>query len=444
MAIGRAHYTGKAFAWYCLIAGMFTAGYAMTVSAMDIHNAPDVLLHLDVMRLPFMLACIALGYALHLLTASTSGLAAALGFASLVGAQAAALWIPSAPWIAHGNTPTPQLADAAGAIVCATLLAAVPRLRDRSKPLKRPSLLAATLGALVAGSVALLALRYAEQLFSAGDYGRPDHDAINAIAIAWMGAATTLTLRNTRMDRSGVAAGNVCYLLFMFCALCLWPFIESAPYFLTSTYRVLELCALGAIPFGFCLDALLALRRTQLHSETEQDPAQRDPLTGLFNRRALETLGASIFEDCLSNGRPASLLMMDLDHFKRVNDLYGHPAGDQVLRQFADILRASVRATDLVARYGGEEFVAILPGSALGPAVQLGERIRVSAETTECRLSNTETRQTVSIGAVTAFPGEAGDFRAMLERADRNLYRAKREGRNRICTSALDESEETN
>ncbi|HLV28357.1 MAG TPA: GGDEF domain-containing protein [Burkholderiaceae bacterium] len=155
--------------------------------------------------------------------------------------------------------------------------------------------------------------------------------------------------------------------------------------------------------------------------------ATHDPLTGLLNRGALRRALDQLVT--LETGPRASLLMMDLDHFKRINDTYGHAFGDDVLRHFASILRGTLRSTDLIARYGGEEFVAVLPNADKDAALKVAERIRQQTEAAVLNdYNNTPVHYTVSIGVATLQPGEP--FHAAAMRADNRLYEAKKTTRN--------------
>lgn len=161
--------------------------------------------------------------------------------------------------------------------------------------------------------------------------------------------------------------------------------------------------------------------------------ATRDPLTGLHNRRSLDNrLDEALALDRrygVQNGRVHGLLLIDVDHFKHINDTHGHPAGDAVLRQLAQLLLATVRMSDLAARFGGEEFAVVLPELA-GPleAVMAAEKIRQSVEST--RFGDVGTL-TVSIGVSLVSPEDA-DVRPLIDRADAALYEAKRSGRNAV------------
>ena len=155
-----------------------------------------------------------------------------------------------------------------------------------------------------------------------------------------------------------------------------------------------------------------------------------DPLTGLYNRRYLENnLSTRLAGEGSASGTVSMLL--DLDHFKSINDTYGHPAGDAVLRQFAHRLRMNTRGVDMVARFGGEEFVIIMPETSCEEARMIAERlVRVTAQEPFRIADGREIGVTVSIGVTDAKPGEAqGD---VIARADAALYRSKADGRNRV------------
>jgi diguanylate cyclase (GGDEF)-like protein len=169
-----------------------------------------------------------------------------------------------------------------------------------------------------------------------------------------------------------------------------------------------------------------------------------DPLTGLANRRRLM---AELEREVLRSGRlerPCAVVMLDVDHFKRFNDTYGHPAGDELLRRLADALRRLVREVDTPARYGGEEFMVILPETPNSQAAAIAERIR--ARVAEERFApNGDGEQvgcTVSIGLAN-FPGDAGTPEALIEAADDALYRAKEGGRNRVVAARKDRASGT-
>ncbi len=157
--------------------------------------------------------------------------------------------------------------------------------------------------------------------------------------------------------------------------------------------------------------------------------AETDALTGQPNRRALDALLAQQAELARVAGRPFALLLLDVDHFKLINDTHGHGVGDDVLRAFAERVRLHLRHGDVCARYGGEEFVVVLPGTTLVAALEVAERLRHGVAELSL-ISVPQVRATVSIGAAQYLDGESVD--QLLERADRAVYEAKRGGRNQV------------
>ena len=161
--------------------------------------------------------------------------------------------------------------------------------------------------------------------------------------------------------------------------------------------------------------------------------AMTDPLTGLFNRRAFFEAGRQFMDGQARARSLVSVLVFDLDHFKSINDRFGHGVGDDVLRLFAAVVRGNVRATDVVARLGGEEFAAILP-NAPAEAALVAERLRAAFQAAAVEVSTHHIGATVSIGVATA--AAPAEIERLLERADVALYCAKTNGRNRIEVAA--------
>ena len=157
--------------------------------------------------------------------------------------------------------------------------------------------------------------------------------------------------------------------------------------------------------------------------------ADRDPLTGLANRRYLDRMLGQYLEQLERSAQPLSLIMSDLDHFKQINDTWGHVVGDKALVQFSTVLQRQCRPVDLVARFGGEEFIVLLPGHPLETAAQIAERLRKSARTATPEDLG-ERRITASFGVVQATAGETAA--QLLKRVDSALYRAKSKGRDRV------------
>jgi diguanylate cyclase (GGDEF)-like protein len=160
---------------------------------------------------------------------------------------------------------------------------------------------------------------------------------------------------------------------------------------------------------------------------THKTAALTDPLTGLFNRRGLIEATRELTAN--RRPRPFTVLAFDLDHFKSINDRFGHAVGDEVLRLFASVASTSLRVTDFVARLGGEEFAAIIPGS-LDEGIMIAERVRVAFESAARTVAGRYLGATVSVGV--AAHAAATNFDALLARADEALYAAKRAGRNRV------------
>jgi two-component system cell cycle response regulator len=171
--------------------------------------------------------------------------------------------------------------------------------------------------------------------------------------------------------------------------------------------------------------------------QASMELAVTDALTGLHNRRYLDSHLAALFDEATLKGRPISVLLMDIDRFKGINDTYGHDAGDEVLREFAARVRQHTRGIDVVARFGGEEVVVVVPDSGLEGARMMAERIRERVEAAPFSIHRgTRTiAVTVSIGVATREPGDLNGS-DIMKRADLGLYRAKDEGRNRVVAAA--------
>ena len=165
--------------------------------------------------------------------------------------------------------------------------------------------------------------------------------------------------------------------------------------------------------------------------------AVTDPLTGLYNRRYMESHADALVERAAARGKPLSVLIIDIDHFKAVNDTYGHDAGDDVLREFSDRLRSCIRGIDLACRHGGEEFVVVMPDTDLGVANKVAERIRrrVAAEPFPIERGSRSVEVTISVGLAGRI-GPQDKAALIMKRADAALYLAKRDGRNRVVSDA--------
>jgi two-component system cell cycle response regulator len=192
---------------------------------------------------------------------------------------------------------------------------------------------------------------------------------------------------------------------------------------------------------------ILARARTQIrkkrYTERLRDNVQSsieaaitDALTGLYNRRYMETHIGTLVDQALSRGKPLSVLVLDIDYFKSINDTHGHDAGDDVLQDFAIRIRKSIRGIDLACRYGGEEFVVVMPETDMAVATMVAERLRrrIASEPFAIQKGARTIEVTISIGIAALGPDD--NAAAVIKRADRALYRAKRDGRNRVVPDA--------
>jgi diguanylate cyclase (GGDEF)-like protein len=230
--------------------------------------------------------------------------------------------------------------------------------------------------------------------------------------------------------------------------------------FLTSGQKLLAFsltlgCTAGALIANYSfgreerLNYLLCLKGDLLvdqlsHSNRElQLIAERDKLTGLPNRHAFERRMAKVWDRACKNGTPVSVILVDVDRFKHINDTFGHLYGDRVLKRIGHLLAEALRRKDdMATRFGGEEFLLLLPETPLELATGVAERIRTlvlvaglpALEAPSSQLS--VLRATVSCGVATAIPRRSEDYQGLLKAADVALYQAKGDGRNRVCAAA--------
>jgi diguanylate cyclase (GGDEF)-like protein len=180
----------------------------------------------------------------------------------------------------------------------------------------------------------------------------------------------------------------------------------------------------------FALQGEASLRNVLLFEEVKS-LAIRDGLTGLYNNRHFQEVLAHQVEVCRRYGWPLSLLFLDIDNFKSINDTFGHPDGDLVLKTLARFLQSHVRLADVICRYGGEEFVVLLPQTSGDHAHRLAERLREGIAANPVPLSHGEIHITVSIGMSCLTPAMSGED--LVKTADAFLYKAKQSGKNRVC-----------
>ena len=179
------------------------------------------------------------------------------------------------------------------------------------------------------------------------------------------------------------------------------------------------------------LSCLLYPMRNALLYRAATQSALRDPLTGTGNRIAMDQTLQREIDMARRHLQPLSLLMLDIDHFKRVNDSHGHNAGDKVLKAVAAAIKGQLRNVDMVFRFGGEEFLILLSNTSREAAALVGERLRHAAQAQDYRADTVPIELTVSLGCSTLLPGESAE--SLIRRADSALYVAKREGRNRLA-----------
>ncbi|NWK79288.1 GGDEF domain-containing protein [Aquitalea sp. LB_tupeE] len=200
---------------------------------------------------------------------------------------------------------------------------------------------------------------------------------------------------------------------------------------LASGWNIILLCLGAAIMPALSMSAVLILHES-LQTQAE-DAANRDFMTGALSRKHLFATGQQLILQAAATRRPLVLLLIDLDHFKNINDTFGHAAGDEVLCAFAGMVRGHLRSHDALGRLGGEEFAVLLPDTALDAAGQVAERLRLHAQQNPVSSRFGECRYSISIGVAAWQGGES--FDQLCRRADQALYYAKNTGRNRVEVS---------
>jgi diguanylate cyclase (GGDEF)-like protein len=204
--------------------------------------------------------------------------------------------------------------------------------------------------------------------------------------------------------------------------------------------------SLSAYEIGIFLDSTLLsfaiadrMRQVELERRHAVHLAQTDPLTVLLNRRGFEEHAERELVRARRYNRPLAVVVLDIDHFKRVNDRHSHAGGDVVLLEIAHCLQQGARVSDLVGRWGGEEFILLLPETDLTEAAQLAERLRLGIAGRRIAFGGEEIPCTASFGVAGLAPSDTLD--SLIHRADTLLYRAKEQGRNRVLAEAEAEAE---
>jgi diguanylate cyclase (GGDEF)-like protein len=240
------------------------------------------------------------------------------------------------------------------------------------------------------------------------------------------------TARSSSLEAAKVLAAlcTVAGAYFVVRSIVLWMHIEGVLEDVAREEIALTIVLLFAIMVGFGCIALakeradIALRRA----------ATRDPLTDAMNRREFMHRADALLAAARARGVPVSVLALDIDRFKAINDTHGHPGGDVVLMEFARIVMNCLRADDIFGRIGGEEFGAVIAGLSTDDTEEVAERIRSSFAGTPISVDGQPVHVTVSIGIAVAAAGDEGDLASLVKAADRALYEAKNAGRNRVQT----------
>lgn len=217
------------------------------------------------------------------------------------------------------------------------------------------------------------------------------------------------------------------------------PFADEERRLIREIFDVIRVAEESEMRYQELEQRMISLQRENLdltvRNRALSEVSSRDTLTGLYNRWYVIEKIDSELNRAIRHGSPMSLLMLDLDHFKRINDTFGHPAGDEVLKSVGKLLRESCRVYDVPGRYGGEEFCVVLPETKPGSTTVVAERIRKRLESTELPCGESSIAVTASIGIAgmdTQSEHEMLSPAELIDRADRALYSAKTRGRNRI------------
>lgn len=183
--------------------------------------------------------------------------------------------------------------------------------------------------------------------------------------------------------------------------------------------------------------AALVIENARLYNQM-QYLAVTDTLTGVYNRRGLFDRGQQEISRSLRSSRPLAAIMLDIDHFKQINDTFSHVVGDEVLRILTKLCQDNLRSLDIIGRYGGEEFAIVLPETDTASAQLVAERLRQCVAETPVFTQNGVVNFTISVGVASMTDG-ISTMAVLLDRADTAMYQAKETGRNRVCTVSLED-----
>ncbi|MDP2408664.1 MAG: GGDEF domain-containing protein [Pseudolabrys sp.] len=333
------------------------------------------------------------------------------GSAYMVAAAAMAVWASPAPFV---ELPR-DLSAALIFVACGLLWNGVRLFHGR----------AVAWGGIAAGAIVWLVLCQ----FPALQQGTIAHAALGVLIVAVYTALIVTEFwrerRATRYSRSGTVMMTCLHAVVLLVPLTVRVLL---PDLFFSNW--LALVALETIVYAVGIAFIMLLIVKDHDVNVQRTVANTDHLTGLLNRRAFMERSLALCAQQGARGLPVTLLMFDLDHFKSINDRFGHATGDDVLRLFAQVVRTGTRASDISGRLGGEEFAAILPGS-LAVVAQVAERIRAGFEAVGVTVGPHAIGATLSIGAATSY-APVTSIDGLMARADAALYQAKHGGRNRM------------
>ena len=269
------------------------------------------------------------------------------------------------------------------------------------------------------------------------------HSSVSTILLGWASGThyfLLVFLPAVALSRSPKQASMaLTFLLFVYLGLDALSQVISPVYALDPwVATALRWLSISVVFVMFGYTGRYYVEHVLLAERRLRQAATTDHLSGLSNRRHFLQLATTEMERSARYGEVLTLILADIDHFKQVNDLHGHPAGDSVIRHISSLLMAHLRSMDLVGRWGGEEFIILLPSTGLQGAAQLCERIRERVENTPCEVAD-GVALTVTLSFGVHQLNLAGGLEQAIQRADAALYEAKRGGRNRVTVSRADE-----
>jgi diguanylate cyclase (GGDEF)-like protein len=258
--------------------------------------------------------------------------------------------------------------------------------------------------------------------------GKVDSPLINLYLLPIIASALALGTLATVLELVLVTA---CYVFFTLAGD--GQHILSFAYGVGLAAELAPILLVAYITTMLSADIHYALKRARLVAET-------DPLTGLYNLRAFNVIVSRAFDQAARYSRPLSLIMMDSDNLKTINDSYGHESGNRLLKQLTACVQSHIRSSDVLARYGGAEFVVLLPETGCHGAREFAERIRRSVEASGFVTPDCIVPTTVSLG-VASYPDDGADLQMLLDKADKAMYRSKQEGRNRATHFSVERTD---